>query len=47
MSYFKEEMSMSNSMDVKIITIEGRGAQQKAIFYPLKKTFDQLNSHGT
>ena len=37
---------MNNPLDFQIIIIEGRDAQENAMFYPLKMTLDQSNSPG-
>jgi len=34
-------MGMDNLVDFQILTIEGRVAQENAMFYPLQKTFNQ------
>ena len=43
-------MGMNKSLDVYIISIEGRDAEENAMFYPPtptpQKTFDQSNSLG-
>ena len=39
-------MGINSPFDFYIITIEGRDAQDNAMFYPPKETFDPLNSHG-
>ena len=42
----REKTGMNDPLDFKIKEIEGNDAQENALFYPSKHTFDHPNSHG-